>query len=742
MSWLQLIWNLLSVAACLAAVALGVLYRELWRRSRDSRQAIEEAQQQLAREAQARYKTERLLQDRQEWSETLFNNSLDMVFIHGVTDAGLPGPFQQVNDAACRQLGYTREKLTALTPMDIEDTPEAVATLGYTRSELAVLTDAQIAQRQNVTSQARQTVTRIIQERQVLYERVFVTRTGRRFPVEISARCFNTEGTPTIMCTAHDVTERHRMRQALTESEQRFQDFFAHSPIGVATYDSERKLVNVNPACLRMFGTPDRQEFGRFDLFDNVWLSDEARRNLKKGESSAYEAEVDFDGIRKLGALVTNRNGRAHFDLMIHNLGLDRDYKPKGFLAQIQDVTRRREAENALLLSERQLRQAQKMQAIGTLAGGIAHDFNNILTPIIGYTEIVLQCDSGDAATQDYLREVLKASHRAKDLVNQILTFSRQSELSGSPIQVSTIIKEVVKQFQATQPQNIEIRTLLKSESDVVVASPTQLHQVIMNLCTNAIHAMKETGGTLDIATASFLHRHRVRSAYPALAPGRYLRISVRDTGTGMDEATIERVFEPFFTTKASGEGTGMGLAVVHGIVSSLKGAISVESKLGVGSVFHVVLPLVERLQADEEESAAPMPTGRETILFVDDERDIVKMQTHMLTTLGYNPVMANSAEEALRLFALNPDRFDLIITDQVMPGMSGTELAKAILGIRPNMPIILSTGFSDVVTPEQARALGVREFMLKPVVMRHMAETIRRALSTTAPAPTAPAQT
>jgi CheY-like chemotaxis protein/anti-sigma regulatory factor (Ser/Thr protein kinase) len=263
-----------------------------------------------------------------------------------------------------------------------------------------------------------------------------------------------------------------------------------------------------------------------------------------------------------------------------------------------------------------------------------------------------------------------------------------------------------------------------------------------MNLCTNAIHAMKETGGTLDIATASFLHRHRVRSAYPALAPGRYLRISVRDTGTGMDEATIERVFEPFFTTKASGEGTGMGLAVVHGIVSSLKGAISVESKLGVGSVFHVVLPLVERLQADEEESAAPMPTGRETILFVDDERDIVKMQTHMLTTLGYNPVMANSAEEALRLFALNPDRFDLIITDQVMPGMSGTELAKAILGIRPNMPIILSTGFSDVVTPEQARALGVREFMLKPVVMRHMAETIRRALSTTAPAPTAPAQT
>ena len=652
-----------------------------------------------------------------------------MVFIHGVTPAGLPGQFMQVNDVACRRLGHTREKMLTLTPLDIEETPVPTAMIGYTRTELAVLSDEEVLERQNITSAARRLIARILGEKQVLYERTFVTRTGRRFPVEISARRFDLLDEPMVMCTAHDITERRRVHRALRESEQRFQDFFANSPIGVAMFDAERRLINVNPACLRMFGVPEPQEFARFDMFDNAWLSEEARRGLRRGENVTYEATVDFDDIRRLGLFVTSRGSKAHFDLLIHNLGMDQDYKPKGYLAQIQDVTRRREAENALMHSERQLRQAQKMEAIGTLAGGIAHDFNNILTPIMGYAEIVLQCGVDGSDSQEYLREILRASHRAKDLVNQILTFSRQTEHEGTPIQMTTIIKEVVKQFQATLPKSITMRTVFRSDNEVVVANPTQLHQIMMNLCTNAVHAMRESGGTIEITTANFVHRRRENSAYPALESGRYLRVSVRDSGIGMDEATMERIFEPFFTTKASGEGTGMGLAVVHGIVSSLKGAITVESKPGAGAMFHVVLPVVERVNVEEKEETAPLPTGHECILFVDDEKDIIKMEAHMLTSLGYHPVLANSGEEALRLFQMNPDRYDAVITDQVMPGMVGTELAKAILGIRPDTPIIICTGFSESVTPEQAREIGVREFMLKPVVMRQLAETLRGVL-------------
>jgi CheY-like chemotaxis protein len=346
-----------------------------------------------------------------------------------------------------------------------------------------------------------------------------------------------------------------------------------------------------------------------------------------------------------------------------------------------------------------------------------------------------MQCADNQSGNQEYLREILKASHRAKDLVNQILTFSRQTEQEGTPIQMSTIIKEVTKQFQATLPKTITARTVFRSENDVVAASPTQLHQIMMNLCTNAIHAMRETGGTLEIATANFVHRRREKSGYPALESGRYLRVSVRDTGIGMNEATMERIFEPFFTTKASGEGTGMGLAVVHGIVSSLKGSISVESKPGEGSAFHVVLPVVERARIEEKEDTTPLPTGHETILFVDDEKDIVKMQAHMLSSLGYRPVLANSGEEALRLFRMNPDRYGAVITDQVMPGMVGTELAKALLAIRPDVPIILCTGFSESVTPEQVRELGIKEFMLKPIVMRQLAEALRRVLAPVAAA-------
>lgn len=725
----------LTTLSVLAAVALGGLYLLQRRQTLRWRSEFEDAQRRGEQERRERERVDEALRQKKEWSDILFNNTQDMVFIHGVTPAGLPGHIVQVNDVACRRLGHPREKLLASTPLDMEEDPMPTAMIGYTRSERAVMSDEEILERQALSSAARHLIARILEEKQVLYERTFVTRTGRRFPVEISARRFDLLDEPMIMCTAHDITERRRAHRALQESERLFQDFFAHSPIGVAMYDADRRLINVNPACLRMFGTPETQEFARFDLFDNTWLSEQARRSLRRGENVSYEASVDFDDIRRSGLFATGRSGKAHFDLLVHNLGLDQDYKPKGFLAQIQDTTRRREAESALVLSERQLRRAQKMEAIGTLAGGIAHDFNNILTPIMGYAEIVMQCGSDDSGTHEYLREILKASHRAKDLVNQILTFSRQAEREGAPIQMHSIIREVVKQVQASLPDTITARTVFRSDNDVVVANATQLHQIVMNLCTNAVHAMQESGGTLEIATANFMHHRREKSAYPALESGPYLQVSVRDTGVGMDAATLERIFEPFFTTKASGEGTGMGLAVVHGIVSSLKGTISVESTPGAGATFHVVLPCADRVKAEESGAAAPMPTGSGCVLFVDDEKDIVKMAAHMLTRLGYEPVPAAGGDEALRLFRTNPARFDAVITDQVMPGLQGLDLARDLLALRPELPIILCTGFSESVTLEQVRALGVREFMLKPLVMRQLAEALSRILSAPTPA-------
>ncbi len=672
-----------------------------------------------------------LLDQRLEWGELLFNNTQDLVFVFAVDDSGLPGRFMQVNDMACRRLGHNREKLLGMTVLDVEDTPVPTSTLGYTRTELAMMSDEDIMERQNVTSSARHLMARILEERQIIYERVLVTRTGRRFPVEISARKFDLTGDPVVICTAHDITERRKVHRALRESEQRFQDFFAHSPIGVAMYDADRKLVNVNQSCVRMFGTPEQDEFSRFDMFDNPYISEEARRSLQRGENIDHEAVVDFEEIRRTGAFVTSRTGRAHFHILVHDLGLDQDYKPKGYLAQVQDVTRRRQAETALIDSERQLRQAQKMEAIGTLAGGIAHDFNNILTPILGYTEMVLLTGTKDESSNDYLQEVLKASHRAKELVNQILTFSRQTEREGHPIQVTPIIKEVLKQLKAVQGEKVEIRQDLRTEHDVVLAEPTQLHQVISNLCNNALHAMREDGGALEVLLTDFVLNERARSKYPHIEPGRYMRISVKDTGTGMDGPTAERAFEPFFTTKASGEGTGMGLAVVHGIVGSLKGAITIDTKLDVGTTFHVMLPVIEQMAEKEIERSTPIPGGSECVLFVDDEKDIVKMEAHVLTSLGYEPVVAGNGREGLRLFELNPEKFDLVITDQVMPEMTGTEMAEAILRIRPDIPIILCTGFSEAVSPQQAKTLGIREFMLKPIVMRHLAETIRTVLDT-----------
>jgi PAS domain S-box-containing protein len=388
-----------------------------------------------------------------------------------------------------------------------------------------------------------------------------------------------------------------------------------------------------------------------------------------------------------------------------------------------RDVTREAELET-------QLRQVQKMEAIGTLAGGIAHDFNNILAAIMGYTEMALYDAPEGTSGRRNLEQVLKAGYRGKDLVKQIITFSRRRDEERRPMQISPIVKEALKLLRASLPTTIDIRQNIKSQSGMVLADPTQIHQVLMNLISNAAYAMREKGGVLEVSLTDVdINPDGAAPPHLDLKPGPYLKLTVSDTGHGIDHAIIERIFDPFFTTKRPGEGTGMGLAVVHGIVKSYGGAILVDSEPDKGSTFDVFFPRIEGSLLPEVDSAAPMPTGNERILFVDDEEALADMVEQMLKRLGYSVDTKTSSLDALEAFKTQSDDYDLVITDQTMPHMAGVDLAREIMHISPEIPIILCTGFSEVISAEEAKALGIHEFLMKPFATRALAETIRRAL-------------
>ena len=385
--------------------------------------------------------------------------------------------------------------------------------------------------------------------------------------------------------------------------------------------------------------------------------------------------------------------------------------------------------ENVKLQS--QLRQAQRMQAIGTLAGGIAHDFNNILAAITGFTEIALYFElPEDSRARHSLNQVLKASQRAKDLIQQILTFSRQKEGERKFVKVTPIIKEALKFLRASIPTSIEIRQTLNATWDTALCGPSHIHQVLMNLCTNAAHAMREGGGTLAVSLTDVELSAQDVSRYPDLRPGPYLKLKVCDTGVGMERSTLEHIFEPYFTSKPRGEGTGLGLAVVHGIVKSLGGMITVESEPGKGSDFTVLIPRAEQGVEEEDAECGAAPTGTEHILLVDDEEALVTMGREMLERLGYKVTTRTSSVEALEAFRAHPERFDLVISDVTMPNMTGDQLAHELLIIKSDIPILLCTGFSELLDEEKAKRLGIKAFLMKPFVMGNLATVIRNALS------------
>jgi two-component system, cell cycle sensor histidine kinase and response regulator CckA len=435
-----------------------------------------------------------------------------------------------------------------------------------------------------------------------------------------------------------------------------------------------------------------------------------------KGETLRYELELDFPAL-----------GRRH--LMVTCFPLkDETEASCGAVVIIIDITEIKTIEMEQSKLKQQLNQLQKMEAIGALAGGIAHDFNNILFPIVGFAEMLQEDLPADSPLKECVKEILTGTARARDLVKQILSFSRQADKEIKPLRPHLILEEVVHLIRASLPSTIEIVTDIQTGGRMILADPTQIHQIAMNLVTNAYHAMEEKGGTLSIS----LKEAQIGAAGGpgTLGPGTYVGITVADTGIGIPGELLEKIFDPYFTTKTKDKGTGLGLAVVHGIVKSYRGEVVVQSAVGKGTSFSVYLPAIAASEAQTEKVRKMVVRGgHERVLLVDDEEQIVRMEKQMLEKLGYQVAVRTSSIEALAAFQAAPQSYDIVITDMTMPKMTGDGLAQELLKIRPELPVIVCTGFSEQLPPERAAAIGIKGYLMKPVVRSDMANLIRQVL-------------
>ncbi len=516
-----------------------------------------------------------------------------------------------------------------------------------------------------------------------------------------------------IISLCQDITDRKRLEQERIQLssvvEQTDEAIFIMASDGTVEY--------INPAAEKVFG----------------YTADEAvGLNPFKPQYPVHERESYADMWNRIkdGSVwkeqITNRKKdgtSCELQVTISPVRNEETGAVTNYVAVCRNIT------NELKL-QRELRQAQKMEAIGTLAGGIAHDFNNILGVILGYTEISFDHAAAGTPLHENLTEVMTAGERAKNLVRQILAFSRQTEQGVKPISITSIIKETVKFIRSTFPSVIEIRQQFKAANDVIMADPTQIHQIIMNLCTNAKHAIGEQAGVLEVRVENCeIDSEAFRSQ--GLTPGTYVKLGVSDTGCGMEKAMLEKIFDPFFTTKEPGKGTGLGLSVVHGIVKSYGGTVHAYSEPGNGASFSIYFPVINTHQETAPETGHSQITGgTENILVVDDEENIVKIMQKMLEHLGYSVTPRTSSVEALEVFRNRPHSFDLIITDQTMPNMTGVELAQEMKRIRQDIPIILCTGFSEMVTENKARDMCIQAFLMKPVLLKDIAETIKSVLT------------
>ncbi|HVN24411.1 MAG TPA: PAS domain S-box protein [Syntrophorhabdales bacterium] len=552
-----------------------------------------------------------------------------------------------------------------------------------------------------------------------------------------------------------DVTEHKEIERALAKSEERLKLALEASGQAVWDWNLVTGVVEWSEKAKTLFGFEPNADVAYNQFLERVHSDD--RDRMRSGVLRALEEKEEYNGE----ARVVWPDGAARWLTAKGRFFYDESGKPLRMVGVASDITDRklmeaalREARDGLELRvqertaqlstayevlraemqerqrvEHQLRESQKMEAIGTLAGGIAHDFNNILAAIIGFTEMVIDDVSDRTDVQQKMEQVLKAGLRGRELVRQILTFSRKSKAEYRVLTLGPLIRETFRLLRASLPTSISMSLNLEADQDSVYADPSQIQQVLMNLCTNASYAMRETGGKLEISLGHVTLGPDDPSPEPDTSPGEYVVLSVRDTGTGMSEAVKEHIFEPFFTTRPRKQASGLGLSVVYGIVKSHKGSIMVLSQPGKGSVFRVFLPKADLGESTEEETSRQPLREKRRILFVDDEEIVAEMGRFMLGRIGYDVVVHTDSGEALRSFTERPGEFDLVITDQTMPKMTGVVLAEKLLQIRPDIPIILCTGYSDLVSDETARAKGIKQLVMKPLARKEMAELIQKVL-------------
>jgi len=530
-----------------------------------------------------------------------------------------------------------------------------------------------------------------------------------------------------VLLNFRDISERIASEQALRASEQRLRKAQAMAHVGHWEFDPATRTIRGSEEWFRLYGLERKAATVSLKTVRAIIMEEDRARMAQMLEALLHR-NAEYDVVFRIRRANDDQPVWLHSKAELIFRGDGHEPLVSGV---VQDITASKRAEEEKLQLENQLRQAQKMESIGTLAGGIAHDFNNILSPIIGFTEMTAGELPENSQARANLEEVLAAAHRAKDMVRHILTFSRQDSQEMKPMSLRPVVQESMKLLRSSLPSTIDIQMRFDEETGSVMGDSTQIHQLVVNLCTNAYQAMREQGGRLDVTLTQQVFDRAAALPSRDMLPGAYVCLRVQDTGHGIDQAIIDRIFEPYFTTKGPAEGTGMGLSMVHGIVKRHQGHIAVASTLGQGTTFHVYIPQMASVhETTLHETTDVIPLGHEHILLVDDEPQLLAMQGQILERLGYDVTAINSSADALDAFRQAPDTFDMLITDQTMPHMTGAELATEVLKRRPALPVILCTGFSEALSPEAAADIGIRHYLQKPVSLKALARTVRLVLN------------
>ena len=604
---------------------------------------------------------------------------------------------QQANERLCKITGYTREELLGKSARILYGTDEDFEYVGREKY-------AQINERNTGTVETR-----------------WQRKDGTMIDVLLSSTPIDSNDlSKGVTFTALDITSRKQVEKDLRESEAQYRSLFKNNHSIMLLIDPETAdIVDANPAAVSFYGW-SYETLTRKKIFNINTLTEE--QVIDEMEKAKMEQRKQFYFRHCLAS------GEIR-DVEVFS-GPIKVYGKELLYSIVHDITARKKAEEEKAALEAQLFHAQKMESIGTLSGGIAHDFNNLLGIILGNAELAMDDLPEWHPAKDNINEIRTASLRARDVVKQLLSFSRKTDPKKKPVKLVQIVEDALKFLRFSIPASIEIHhNKINDTDDTIFADSTQINQVMINLFTNAAHAMEDAGGVITIGIENICLDQISTPFYPDLAPGDYVKLTVSDTGTGIDHEVKDRIFDPYFTTKEVGKGSGIGLSVVHGIVKSHNGAIFVDSKFGKGTTFSIFFPVIEEEAVIETESVEKLPTGNERILIVDDEESMVDIGRRRLERLGYQVEARTNPIEALELFRANPDQFDLVITDMTMPHLTGDKLVKEILNIRPDIPTVLCTGFSEKIDEEKAKEIGVRQYIEKPFDKHKLSILIRNVL-------------